>query len=131
MEYYFITYLQALKIHHELIETFGGPDGIRDENLQRSALSQASASFQGEYLHKNIYEMGAAYLFHVVRNHPFIDGNKRTGLMLALIFFSLHGIEIDCDEDLLYEKVILVAEGKMKKEELASWFEDLVASPVV
>lgn len=121
MHYLFFTYDQVLKIHEESIGSFGGAPGIRDINLLKSALAQPSATFHGDYLHKDLYEMAAAYLFHTVNNHPFIDGNKRTGALLALIFLSLHEVEVICSQQELYEAIIKVAEGKMAKEKVVEW----------
>ena len=106
-----------------MISSYGGTQGVREKNLLISALAQTSACFQGEYLHKTLFEKGAAYLFHVTSNHPFVDGNKRTGIMVTLLFLALHGIEIKCEEDQLYSMVIQVAEGKSSKEVIASWLE--------
>ena len=113
MDYYFFSYQQVLKIHNNLIVSYGGSNGVCDKNLLTSALAQPCASFQGTYLHKTLFEMGAAYLFHVTCNHPFVDGNKRIGIMLALLFLSLHGIEVDCGED-----------------ELARWLESCSLSTI-
>ena len=64
--------------------------------------------------------MASAYLFSIVKNHPFIDGNKRTGLAAALTFLDLNGIAIDHSSDLLYDATMAVAEGRMEKEDLAA-----------
>ena len=74
-----------------------------------------TARFGGGYLHSDLFEMAAAYLFHIVQNHPFVDGNKRTGAVSALVFLSLNEVEIDADEDDLETMVVSVAEGKEDK----------------
>lgn len=81
------------------------------------------ASFGGDYLHKNIYEMAAAYLFHIANNHPFIDGNKRTGAAAAIVFLLINGIEMNIDEDSLEKLVRSVAEGKTGKLEITRFFK--------
>jgi death-on-curing protein len=81
-----------------------------------------AASFGGEYLHTDVYEMAAAYLFHIIRNHPFVDGNKRTGVVSALVFLILNGVELSADEDSLENMVISVAEGGIGKPEIAMFF---------
>lgn len=81
-----------------------------------------AAVFSGEYLHSDVYGMAAAYLFHIVQNHPFRDGNKRTGLVSALVFLVMNVIEISADEDSLANMVISVAEGKIGKSEIAQFF---------
>jgi len=82
----FLKLQRVLQIHESQIESFGGSSGIRDLGLLKSALAMPQASFGGTYLHADLYEMAAAYLFHIVSNHPFLDGNKRTGTAVALFF---------------------------------------------
>ena len=79
--------------------------------------------FGGEYLHQTIYEMGAAYLYGICRNHPFVDGNKRTAAAAALTFFDYNRVEIEATEDELYDLVIGVAEGRVSKEDVVAFFE--------
>jgi death on curing protein len=74
----FLDLVEVLEIHQSRIDRYGGSPGVRDLGLLQSAVAQSSAGFGGEFLHSDLYEMAAAYLFHVARNHPFIDGNKRT-----------------------------------------------------
>ena len=74
------------------------------------------------YAHTDLREMAAAYLFHIVQNHPFVDGNKRTGVVVALVFLALNGIEIDADEQILAKMVPAVAEGAAGKATIADFF---------
>ena len=74
----FLTLDEVLEIHRDQIERYGGAAGIRDLGLLQSALAQPSATFGGQYLHADLHEMAAAYLYHLVQNHPFLDGNKST-----------------------------------------------------
>jgi death-on-curing protein len=80
-----------------------------------------AAGFGGRYLHADLLEMGAAYLFHIMQNHPFIDGNKRTGTVAAIVFLSLNGIELEADETQLEKLVIDVAKGKVGKNTVANF----------
>ena len=123
MHYFFFSLNTAMSIHQDLVDTYGGSQGVRDKELLISALAQVKSTFNGEYLHKSIYEMAAAYLFHIIQNHPFIDGKKRTGIMLAMIFQSLHGIDMNCEEKQLDQYVFRVANGKESKKEISSWLE--------
>ena len=118
----FLTFAEAIEIHQYQIEHFGGDPGIRDMDLLRSALGIPPATFDGKFLHADISEMAAAYLFHIAGNHPFIDGNKRTGAMAAIIFLDLNGFEFDATSEELAAIVIKTASGKMTKAELASFF---------
>jgi death-on-curing protein len=74
----FLSLERVLRIHRSMIEQYGGEEGIRDAGLLHFAIAVPQASFGGEYLHADLFEMAAAYLYHIVQNHPFIDGNIRT-----------------------------------------------------
>lgn len=119
-----LTLDQILRLHRSLINAYGGADGTRDMGLLVSALAQPAASFGGQALHADLFEMASAYLFHIVSNHPFIDGNKRTGSASAIVFLELNGVEIDADEDGLIDITIAVASGKAGKPEIAAFFRD-------
>ncbi len=115
----FLTLAEVIEVHADQIEQYGGRDGIRDINLLSSAVAVPHATFSGDFLHRDIFEMSAAYAFHVSQNHPFVDGNKRTALASALVFLEINGIGISDPDDKLYESVIKLASGKMTKEEFA------------
>jgi death-on-curing protein len=119
----FLTLAQVLELHELQLGLFGGSSGTRDLGLLESALGNVQATFGGEYLHQSIYEMGAAYLYGICRNHPFIDGNKRTAAAAALTFLDYNRIEIEATEDELYDLVIGVAEGRVTKDDVALFFE--------
>ena len=127
MEPFFLTLEEVLNIHRGQIGLFGGSLGVRDMALLQSALAQPGATFAGDYLYHDLYEMAAAYLFHLVQNHPFLDGNKRVGLETALVFLSLNGIEIDAPGDSLYEMVVAVAKGTAQKPTIADYFRNNTA----
>ena len=106
-----------------MINLYGGSDGIRDKGLLESAVSTPQASFGDQFLHSDIFHMAGAYLFHIVKNHPFIDGLKRTGAMAAFVFLKLNHYTFTADE-LRYERLVReVAEGKSGKQELARFFQ--------
>ncbi len=81
-----LSLAEVLEIHRDQIERYGGHAGLRDLGLLQSALAMPAARFGGRYLHGDLLEMAAAYLFHIEQNHPFIDGNKRTGTVAAIVF---------------------------------------------
>ena len=118
----FLKTNRVLQIHASQIELFGGSSGVRDLGLLESALAMPQASFGGTFLHGGIYAMAAAYLFHIVSNHPFLDGNKRTGTAVALFFLKLNGIEHDIDADALTSLVLSVACSETGKDEIAAFF---------
>lgn len=115
----FVTLEETLAAHAAQIAVFGGADGLRDLALLESALAQPQASFGGEYLHTDLHAMAAAYLFHLVSNHPFVDGNKRTGFVVAISFLRLNAISIDVPLPELYDLTLAVAAGQLSKEQLA------------
>jgi death on curing protein len=127
MEPLFLTLDQVLGLHDDQIRLFGGSGGIRDLGLLQSAIGNAEATFGGQFLHETPFEMAAAYLYGICRNHPFIDGNKRTAADAALTFLDLNGIEIGATEDDLYDLVLAVAEGRISKAVVAVFFEQCVS----
>lgn len=121
----FLTLAEVIEIHTDQIQRYGGSDGVRDMNFLSSAVAMPYASFSGSFLHDDIYEMGAAYAFHICQNHPFVDGNKRTALASALVFLELNGISISDPKGKLYNAMIAIANGVMNKTELAKVLRDL------
>jgi death on curing protein len=121
----FLTLEDVLMIHDEQLEAYGGISGIRDENLLESAVMMPQAGFGGEYLHQGLFEMAAAYAFHIAENQPFLDGNKRTALVSALVFLDINGFEILDSEMKLYDAMISIANKQMDKFDLAKLLENL------
>jgi len=117
----FLAFDEVVEIHRDQIERYGGRPGIRDIELLQSAVAMSAAGYSAGYLHSDIYEMAAAYLFHIIRNHPFVDGNKRTGAAAAVVFLMMNGIELHASEDSFEGIVRSVAEGKTGKVEAASF----------
>ncbi len=117
----FLSLDDAIEIHRDQIERYGGSLGIRDVGLLQSALAMPQAGFGGEYLHADIYEMAAAYLFHLVNNHAFIDGNKRVGAVAAYVFLSLNGVDLEADEQEFEDLVLAVATGQIQKPAIAAF----------
>ena len=78
------------------------------------------ASFEGTFLHPTLFDMAAAYAYHLSQNHPFVDGNKRTGLVAALVFLELNGVTLSDPKGRLYEATVAMAAGKLKKGKLAT-----------
>ena len=118
----FLSLEDVLILHGEQVELYGGHHGVRDMGLLESAVAQPQAGIGGEYFHSEIFEMAAAYMFHIVRNHPFFDGNKRTGAVAALVFLDLNGVTINAPKGILYDLTISVATGQAGKDEIAAFF---------
>ncbi|MEQ8763382.1 MAG: type II toxin-antitoxin system death-on-curing family toxin [Planctomycetota bacterium] len=117
----FLELAEVIEVHRDQIERYGGPPGVRDLRVLLSAVGMPQVGFAETYAHVDIYEMAAAYLFHITRNHPFVDGNKRTGLASALIFLSLNGIELEVRTKSLVEMVESVARGDLSKSGIAEF----------
>jgi len=120
----FLTLDEVLALHADQIDRYGGRLGVRAVELLESALAVPATTFGGRYLHGDLYEMAAAYLFHLVKNHPFVDGNKRTGLMAMLVFLGLNGLRIEASEDELADLVLAAADGRISKAEIAVFVKD-------
>ena len=122
MDPVFLTIEEVTEIHADQITLYGGRSGIRDAELLQSALAMPESGFGEHYLHADLFEMAAAYLFHLVQNHPFIDGNKRVGAMATFTFLKLNGLTLTA-KDTEFESIILsVAQGKMGKAGVAEFF---------
>jgi len=118
----FLTLADVLMLHADQIALYGGDPTVRDQGLLESALAQPQASFGGRQLHSDIFEMAAAYIFHIVQNHPFVDGNKRAGLVAALVFLDDNGVEIDAAKGELHDLTISVATGVLDKAGIGAFF---------
>jgi death-on-curing protein len=121
----FLSMGEVLLILQDQIRRYGGEYGIRDVELLSSALAMPQTTFGGHYLHADLFEQAAAYAFHICQNLPFIDGNKRTALATALVFFDLNGMELADPEDKLYRLMLDVAVGKSNKPQIAETFRAL------
>lgn len=113
----FLTLDEVLLVHADQIARYGGKSGVRDQGLLSSALAMPDASFGGMAFHASLAEMAGAYLFHIARNHPFVDGNKRTALASALAFLWINGQELEARDDELTGMVMDLAAGRLGKPE--------------
>ncbi len=121
----FLTVAEVLEIHADQLDAYGGIHGIRDQSLLESAVMTPQASFGGEYLHQDLFEMAAAYAFHIAENPPFLDGNKRTALVAALVFLDFNGFVVLDPERKLYAALIDIANKTMDKIDLADLLRSL------
>jgi death-on-curing protein len=117
------------EIHAEVIRQFGGLNGVRDENLLASAVLAPQSSFGGKSPYTDLAEVAAAYLFYICKNHPFVDGNKRTAMMAAIVFLRLNAIEPKPDSK-QWEKLMLdVASGKIDRDVTTQRLRKLLKRP--
>jgi death-on-curing protein len=120
----FLTVEQVIDFHSQIINELGGAPGIREMGLLISAIEMPKASMFGEFLHLSIYDKAAAYLYHIICNHPFVDGNKRSGLVTALTFLEVNNVILEYDQYELEDLVIEVAAGTKDKESVAEFFRN-------
>ncbi len=111
----FLTLEVVLALHARQLERFGGGAGLRDRGLLESAVAQPQASFGGVYAPEGLFAMAAVYLFHIVSNHAFVDGNKRGGLLAAQVFLHLNGSVLLGESEAFYALTMGVAEGRLDK----------------
>jgi death-on-curing protein len=115
---------QIIKIHNMLIEQTGGSNGIRDEGLLDSSLNAPFQTFDGEYIYRTIKAKAAKLGYFLVKNHPFIDGNKRTGILVMITFLEINGFEITCTDEELITLGLGLAEGTINDKDLLNWIID-------
>ena len=122
MDPVFLTLDELLAIHLDQVDRYGGSRGIRDLGLLKSAAAMPASTFGDQFLHQDLAAMAAAYLFHIVSNHPFVDGNKRVGAVAAVVFLELNDVQLDTPEDEFESLVMGVAEGESDKDDVAEFF---------
>lgn len=119
----FLSVEEVIQIHDELVSEYSGLHGIRNMGLLISAIEMPKATMFGEYLHESIYDKASAYLYHIICNHAFLDGNKRTGSAAALIFLSQNGYKVKYDINAFEEMVCNVAQGSFSKEDVSKFLQ--------
>lgn len=116
-----LTKEQVLMLHDQLIEATGGSKGIRDEGMLESALMNPYQSFGGIELYPSIQAKAAQLCFGIVKDHPMIDGNKRVGTHVMLVFLALNGYELSYSQKELSDTILLLAAGKLQSEDILQW----------
>ena len=124
----FLTLTEVFEIHTDQIKRYGGDEGLLDLGLLKSALAQPEATFAGQWLHLDLYEMAAAYAYHLCQNHPFVDGNKRVALACALVFLEINDIKLTDPRGILRRTMLTVVSGKMSKQTLTLVLKKLPTS---
>lgn len=119
----YVSLEDALAIHKLSIRRYGGPEGVRDEGLLESALAQPQQTFGGVELYPSLEEKAARYAFGIVNNHPFADGNKRTGAAVMAVFLRANGARFKPRLIDMQDKVIALADGSLSFDELVDWIE--------
>lgn len=119
----YLTTEQVLFLHARLIEETGGSHGVRDVALLESAVARPRATFGGEDLYPDLFSKAAALMDSLIRNHPFIDGNKRTGIAAAALFLRQNGRHLTATNPELESFTLHVAESRPDISEIAAWLE--------
>lgn len=115
---------QVLALHSALIQEFGGSDGVRDEGLLESALAAPFQTFGGEPVYPSLQAKAAQLGFGLVCNHPFVDGNKRVGAHVMLVFLAVNGVDLHYEQQELIDIILLVASDKTDRHGLLQWILD-------
>ena len=118
----FFEYEQVVKLHSSLIKKTGGLDGVRDENLLDSTLKSPFQTFEGNDLYPEILNKAAQLCYSLIQNHPFVDGNKRIGVHLSLLFLKLNDINLLYLQQELIDFGFSISSGKMPKDDIKKWF---------
>jgi death on curing protein len=118
-----ISIEDVLTIHDALIEKFGGSPGLRDKELLESSVFRPFNTFDSKDLYTSPIDKSAALIESIVKNHPFVDGNKRTGYTLMRLFLLHEGLDIEATENEKYDFVLMIAEGKSNYEEIRDWIK--------
>jgi len=119
----YLTLIEVLELHRRILEQSGGALGIRDMGLLESAIAQPRMTFGGEDLYPSLLEKAAALGFSIIMNHPFVDGNKRTGHAATETFLVLNGLEINASVDEQERMVMAIASSKQEREVFVEWLQ--------
>ena len=112
---------QILRLHEQLVAATGGSDGLRDEGMLDSALSAPFQTFGGEDVYPSLQQKAARLCFGLIKNHPFVDGNKRIGAHAMLVFLALNGIELQYTQTELSDIILQLAAGTIQSSDLLNW----------
>lgn len=120
----FLSVTRVLAIHDQMVKRFGGSFGVRDLGLVESAVARPQAWFGGKYLYKNIFDMAAALLQSLLKNHPFVDGNKRTALTSAGLFLKLNGFKLQNNHEKEVEFAVKVDNQNLTLNQISKWLKE-------
>ena len=114
---------QVVYLHQEIVERSGGSSGVRDQGLLESAVYRPQASFGGEDLYSDLFSKAAALGHSIIKNHPFVDGNKRAGFEAMRLMLRLNGYDIQASVNAKFDFVLAIAEGELKEQAIADWLK--------
>lgn len=113
----FLSEADIYDLHQVALDAAGGSAGLRDHGMLLSALAMPQAGIGDRFLHEDIPAMAAAYLYHLVQNHPFVDGNKRVALLACLTFLDINGYDCHVEEEEWITLMLAIARGELSKED--------------
>ncbi len=116
-----LTKEQVISIHSSLVKVTGGADGVRDEGMLESALETPFQTYGGIDLYPSLFQKAARLGYSLISNHPFIDGNKRIGIHIMLVFLAINGVEMKYTQEELADTGLSTAAGTLTADELLSW----------
>ena len=117
----YLSKRQVILLHRQLIDETGGSHGLRDEGLLESALNAPFQSFGDTSVYPSLQQKAARLCYGLVQNHPFVDGNKRIGAHVMLVFLALNGVELTYTQQELTDVILQVAAGEKRYEDLLAW----------
>jgi death-on-curing protein len=120
-EPYWLSREECLALHEMMLSQYGGSEGLRDDNMLESALAKPRQLFA--YANPTMFDLAASYVFGVVMNHPFVDGNKRTGFMLGAGFLERNGYKFNADEANAAVQMLALTAGELLEKEFAAWLK--------
>lgn len=120
----YLTPEQVLFIHARLIDETGGSHGLRDLGLLQVAVARPKASYDGKDLYKGLFEKAAALMHSIIKNHPFVDGNKRVGISAAVMFLEINSLALLPSNPDLVEFTQRVVSSNMEIHDMSGWFRD-------
>ena len=119
----YLTPEQVLFIHSRLVGETGGSHGVQDLGLLESAVARPKATFDSKDLYPDLFTKAAALMNSLINNHPFVDGNKRTALLVSFAFLDVNGLEVTASQEDAYLTILGLAAGEISKDQLAQWFD--------
>lgn len=123
MKIRYLAYSEMLDLYREQVLKFGGLCAIRDNNALLSIIANPQREFAGQELYPTLVSKTAIFVFSIIKNHPFADGNKRTAFICGRVFLRLNGYDISCAHSRFKDLVLRIASGKASLEDVKDWFE--------
>lgn len=119
----YLTLEEILVIHEDQIERYGGTSGLRQLSLLESALFRPQSTFDGKDLYESLFNKAAALIYSLIQNHPFVDGNKRTGIVAGFVFLGMNRLTVEIVEEEIIDAAINIATKKWDVEKVSNWLK--------